>query len=79
MAMSVQRLFPGTKVTIGPWIDRGFYYDFDIPQAISSDDLKAIKKEMQKIIKKKLPFVREEVGNLYLKSTLRCLRLNKYK
>lgn len=61
MAMSVQRLFPGTKVTIGPWIDRGFYYDFDIPQAISQDDLKEIKKEMQRIIKKKLPFVREEV------------------
>ena len=61
MAMSVQRLFPGTKVTIGPWIDRGFYYDFDIPQAISQDDLKTIKKEMQKIIKKKLPFTREEV------------------
>lgn len=61
MAMSVQRLFPGTKVTIGPWIDRGFYYDFDIPQAISQEDLKLIKKEMQSIIKKKLPFVREEV------------------
>ena len=61
MAMSVQRLFPGTKVTIGPWIDRGFYYDFDIPQAISQDDLKEIKKEMQRIIKKKFAFVREEV------------------
>ena len=65
MAMSVQRLFPGTKVTIGPWIVRGFYYDFDIPQAISQDDLKDIKKEMQRIIKKKLPFLREEARLLH--------------
>ena len=63
MAMSVQRLFPGTQVTIGPWIDRGFYYDFDTPQPISTDDLKGIKKEMQKIIKQKLPFIREEVND----------------
>jgi threonyl-tRNA synthetase len=61
MAMSVQKLFPGTQVTIGPWIDRGFYYDFDTKQTISQEDLKGIKKEMQRIIKKKLPFVREEV------------------
>lgn len=60
MAMSVQRLFPGTQVTIGPWIDRGFYYDFDTPQALSQEDLKGIKKEMQRIIKQKLPFIREE-------------------
>ena len=62
MAMSVQKLFPGTQVTIGPWIDRGFYYDFDTKQTISQEDLKGIKKEMQRIIKKKLPFVREEVS-----------------
>lgn len=62
MAMSVQRLFPGTQVTIGPWIDRGFYYDFDTSEAITTEDLKGIKKEMQKIIKQKLPFIREEVG-----------------
>ena len=61
MAMSVQRLFPGTQVTIGPWIERGFYYDFDAPQTITTEDLKSIKKEMQKIIKQKLPFIREEV------------------
>jgi len=33
MAMAVQRLHKGTQVTIGPWIERGFYYDFDMPQA----------------------------------------------
>ncbi|MCM1981811.1 threonine--tRNA ligase [Lyngbya confervoides] len=61
MAMAVQTLFPGTQVTIGPWIENGFYYDFDSPQPFSDSDLKAIKKEMVKIIKKKLPLIREEV------------------
>ena len=66
MAMSVQRLYPGTQVTIGPSIDRGFYYDFDMPEAISQEDLKNIKKEMQKIIKQKLRFTREEVIYTYM-------------
>jgi len=70
MAMSVQKLFPGTQVTIGPWIDRGFYYDFDTKQTISQEDLKGIKKEMQRIIKKKLPFVREEVRPRSMKSAI---------
>ena len=61
MAMAVQRLFPKAQVTIGPWIDYGFYYDFDNPDPFTEADLKAIKKEMVKIIKKKLPVVREEV------------------
>jgi threonyl-tRNA synthetase len=50
-------------VTIGPWIDSGFYYDFyNIEKQFSDDDLKAIKKEMDKIIKKNLPLIREEVS-----------------
>ncbi|MEN9247084.1 MAG: threonine--tRNA ligase, partial [Gloeomargarita sp. GMQP_bins_69] len=61
MAMAVQRLFPKAKVTIGPWIEDGFYYDFDHPEPFTEKDLKAIKKEMVKIIKKKLPVIREEV------------------
>ncbi|MCS6782466.1 MAG: threonine--tRNA ligase [Gloeomargarita sp. SKYBB_i_bin120] len=61
MAMAVQRLFPKAKVTIGPWIEDGFYYDFDHPEPFTEQDLKAIKKEMVKIIKKKLPVIREEV------------------
>jgi len=59
--MATQRLFPDVQVTIGPWIDNGFYYDFDAKEAFSDADLKKIKKEMQKIIRKKLPIVREEV------------------
>jgi len=62
MAMAVQRLFPKAQVTIGPWIEHGFYYDFDSSDAFTEKDLKAIKKEMIKIINKKLPVVREEVS-----------------
>jgi len=61
MAMAVQKLFPRAKVTLGPWIEDGFYYDFDHPEPFTEADLKAIKKEMVKIIKKKLPVIREEV------------------
>jgi threonyl-tRNA synthetase len=62
MAMAVQKLFPKAQVTIGPWIENGFYYDFDSPEPFTDKDLKAIKKEMVKIIKRKLPVVREEVS-----------------
>ncbi|UIE37333.1 threonine--tRNA ligase [Leptodesmis sichuanensis] len=62
MAMAVQKLFPKAQVTIGPWIDYGFYYDFDSPEPFTEKDLKAIKKEMVKIIRQKLPVIREEVS-----------------
>ncbi|MGF1536199.1 MAG: threonine--tRNA ligase [Elainellaceae cyanobacterium] len=61
MAMAVQKLFPKAQVTIGPWIETGFYYDFDSPDSFTEKDLKAIRKEMIKIINRKLPVVREEV------------------
>jgi len=63
MADAVQRLFPGTQVTIGPAIDAGFYYDFARPDGehFSDKDLQAIEKEMRRIIKDKRPFAREEV------------------
>ena len=50
------------QVTIGPWISNGFYYDFDNPEAFLEKDLRKIKKEMDKLIKMKLPLVREEVS-----------------
>jgi threonyl-tRNA synthetase len=62
MAMAVQKLFPKAQVTIGPWIENGFYYDFDNPEPFSENDLKTIKKEMVKIINRKLPVIREEVS-----------------
>jgi threonyl-tRNA synthetase len=61
MAMAVQHLFPAAKVTIGPWTETGFYYDFDNPEPFSEADLKAIKKEMAKIIGRRLPLERIEV------------------
>ena len=61
MAMAVQKLFPKTQVTIGPWIENGFYYDFDSPEPFTENDLKAIQKEMVKIVNRKLPVIREEV------------------
>ncbi|RUR79126.1 threonine--tRNA ligase [Chlorogloeopsis fritschii PCC 9212] len=62
MAMAVQKLFPKAQVTIGPWIESGFYYDFDNPEPFTEKDLKAIKKEMDKIINRKLPVIREQVS-----------------
>ena len=62
MAMAVQKLFPKAQVTIGPWIENGFYYDFDCPEPFTEKDLKSIKKEMIKIINRKLPVIREEVS-----------------
>ena len=62
MAMAVQKLFPKAQVTIGPWTESGFYYDFDSPDPFTEADLKAIRKEMIKIINRKLPLERVEVS-----------------
>src|SRR5919197_2313086 len=61
MAKAVQRLYPGSKLAIGPTIENGFYYDIDIPQTVSTEDLPAIEAEMRKIIQAKEPFVRSEM------------------
>ena len=50
MAMSVQELYPGTQVTIGPVIENGFYYDFARKEPFTSDDLKKIEKKCQKLL-----------------------------
>ena len=62
MAAAVIKHFPGTKVAIGPSIDNGFYYDFQLPRAISPDDLPEIEKEMRKIVNQNLDFTRKEVS-----------------
>ncbi|MBR2394021.1 MAG: threonine--tRNA ligase, partial [Candidatus Methanomethylophilaceae archaeon] len=54
LAQAVQRLYPGTKLAIGPAIDDGFYYDFDKEGEFSPDDLEKIEAEMKKIIKENL-------------------------
>ncbi len=62
LAMAVQKLFPRAQVTIGPWTESGFYYDFDNPEPFTDADLKAIQKEMGKIIARRLPLERIEVS-----------------
>jgi threonyl-tRNA synthetase len=60
MAAAVKRLFPEAKLGIGPAIEDGFYYDFEV--SLKEDDLAKIESEMKKIIKEKQDFVREEVS-----------------
>jgi len=63
MAQAVQEMFPGqTKIAIGPPIADGFYYDFDLPRALTPDDLQAIEKRMRQIIGGRHPFTRQEVS-----------------
>jgi threonyl-tRNA synthetase len=75
MAMAVQQIFPEAQVTIGPWIDNGFYYDFFFPETtdpetgetlpgrkLTESDLKQVKKAMDKICSKNYPITREEVS-----------------
>ncbi len=62
MAEAVQVLFPNAKVTIGPSIKDGFYYDFDVEKPFTPEDLQAIEKQMKAQIKKGRTFVRREVG-----------------
>ncbi|HEY3452845.1 MAG TPA: threonine--tRNA ligase [Myxococcales bacterium] len=62
MASVVQRLFPGTQVTIGPSIEEGFYYDFFREKPFTPEDLASIEKAVNEEIAKDLPFVREEVS-----------------
>ena len=59
MAMSVQELFPGTQVTIGPVIENGFYYDFARKEPFTSEDLKKIEKKMSEIIDRDVKTKRE--------------------
>lgn len=59
MAQAVQSLWPDVKVTIGPVIDNGFYYDFDSPHVFTPEDLPKIEKKMEELIKKDFPITKE--------------------
>jgi len=61
MAMAVKELFPGVKVTIGPAIENGFYYDFDYERPFKEEDLPLIEQRMEELVQKDLPFTREEI------------------
>ncbi len=62
MAQAVVRLFPNTKVTIGPVIENGFFYDFDQATPFTPDDLIKIEKEMKKISSETIPLIRSEIS-----------------
>ncbi|QBD81466.1 threonine--tRNA ligase [Ktedonosporobacter rubrisoli] len=59
MAEAVQEMFPGAKFAIGPAIEDGFYYDFDLPRSLTPEDLPEIEKRMARIVKGKYPFLRD--------------------
>jgi len=59
LAQAVKRLYPGTKLGIGPAIKDGFYYDLDVPQQISEEALLKIEQEMRRIVKENLPITRK--------------------
>ncbi|MBA1334320.1 MAG: Threonyl-tRNA synthetase [Firmicutes bacterium] len=60
LAQAVKRLFPQAKLAIGPAIQDGYYYDFDVDRAFTPEDLEAIEKEMQKVVDEDYSLVREE-------------------
>ncbi len=64
MAEAILKLYPGTKIAIGPAIDNGFYYDFDFPKGtkFSDTDFPAVEKEMRRIIAGNHDFIRKEVS-----------------
>ena len=70
MAEAVLQMFPDAKIAIGPAIENGFYYDFDLPRSLKEEDLSEIEERMKKIITSKTEFVckvvsREEALNLF--------------
>ncbi len=62
MAQALKRLFPGTKLAIGPTIQDGFYYDVDCPRPLTPDDLPVIEEEMRRIVAEDLPIRRESIS-----------------
>lgn len=76
MADAVKRLFPDTKLAIGPAIEDGFYYDFDRKEPFKPEDLAVIENEMSKIIKEDLEFKKEEVSK---KEALKLFEKEPYK
>ena len=62
MAYAVKELFKGIKVSIGPSIEKGFYYDFDYEGSFAPDDLVRIEERMAELVKRDIPFIREEIS-----------------
>jgi len=62
MAEAVMKMFPEAKIAIGPSIENGFYYDFDLPRALKPEDLEEIEATMKEIIARNVPFTRESIS-----------------
>ena len=62
MAEAVLEMFPTAQIAIGPAIENGFYYDFDLPRALNMEDLEEISERMRKIISEDKPFERTVVS-----------------
>ena len=76
LAKALMQLYPETKLTIGPAIDDGFYYDIDLPHSITADEYDKIEKKMKEIINKGEPFTRKVVSR---DEALKLLAGNEYK
>lgn len=62
MAQAVQELYPGTKIAIGPAVEEGFYYDFDVQKPFTPEDLEKIEQKMAEFVKADLSYTRKEVS-----------------
>lgn len=67
MAAAVQELYPKTKFGIGPAVENGFYYDFDLPQSLSSEDLTKIEKKMRELIRQNIRFKKKIISKVEAK------------
>lgn len=76
MAQALLRLYPGTKLTIGPVVENGFYYDVDYEKNFNPEDLIVLEKEMEKIVKEDLEVSREEISK---REALKLFATNEYK
>ena len=63
LAQAVQELFPGTRLGIGPPVENGFYYDFDPERPFTPEDLTALEKKMQEIVRAGQNFARREISD----------------
>src|SRR5687767_12375592 len=62
LATAVRRLRPEAKIGFGPAIEDGFYYDFEVAEPFTPDDLEAVEREMRKVAAEKYPFVRDQLA-----------------
>jgi hypothetical protein len=74
MAQAVLELYPGSKLTIGPPIENGFYYDIEVNGTITDEDLPRIEEKMREVVERDLPIVREEISKAEAEELYRTTR-----